>query len=206
MTTAGNLVFQGQMDGKFKAYAADSGKPLWSFYAANGVLAPPITYSVGGRQYVSVLTGVNGQPSIFGSPVAQFGWQARVHAKRLLTFSIDGKAKLPASAPPTTAVPLDDPQFKIDAALAEKGKNLFIGKLCSMCHGFAAIAGGGAPDLRASPITLSPMAFAQVVQGGILQIRGMPRYAELSDADLNSLIHYLRARARESLAAANKPH
>ena len=77
--------------------------------------------------------------------------------------------------------------------------------LCSMCHGFAAIAGGGAPDLRTSPITLSPMAFAQVVQGGILQIRGMPRYAELSDADLNSLIHYLRARARESLAAANKP-
>jgi quinohemoprotein ethanol dehydrogenase len=206
MTTAGKLVFQGQMDGKFNAYAAESGKPLWSFYAANGVLAPPITYSVGGRQYVSVLTGVNGQPSIFGSPVAQFGWQARVHAKRLLTFSIDGKAKLPASAPPTTAVPLDDPQFKIDAALAEKGKNLFIGKLCSMCHGFAAIAGGGAPDLRASPITLSPMAFAQVVQVGILQTRGMPRYAELSDADLNSLIHYLRARARESLAAANKPH
>jgi len=32
-----------QMDGKFKAYAADSGKPLWSFYAANGVIAPPIT-------------------------------------------------------------------------------------------------------------------------------------------------------------------
>jgi quinohemoprotein ethanol dehydrogenase len=205
MTTAGKVVFQGQMDGKFNAYAADSGKPLWSFYAANGVLAPPITYSVGGRQYVSVLTGVNGQPSIFGSPVAQFGWQARVHAKRLLTFVIDGKAKLPASAPPTPAVPLDDPQFKIDTALAEKGKNLFIGKLCSMCHGFAAIAGGGAPDLRASPLTLSPMAFAQVVQVGILQTRGMPRYAELSDADLNSLIHYLRARARESLASANKP-
>jgi quinohemoprotein ethanol dehydrogenase len=194
MTTAGNLVFQGQMDGKFIAYAADSGKPLWSYYAANGVLA-----------YVSVLTGVNGQPSIFGSPVAQFGWQARVHAKRLLTFVIDGKSKLPASAPPAPAVPLDDPQFKIDTALAEKGKHLFIGKLCSMCHGFAAIAGGGAPDLRASPITLSPMAFAQVVQAGILQVRGMPRYAELSDADLNSLIHYLRARARESLPSASKP-
>jgi quinohemoprotein ethanol dehydrogenase len=206
MTTAGNLVFQGQMDGKFIAYAADSGKPLWSFYAANGVLAPPITYSVGGRQYVSVLTGVNGQPSIFGSPVAQFGWQARVHAKRLLTFVIDGKAKLPASSPPAPAVPLDDPLFKIDAALAEKGKSLFVEKLCSMCHGFAAIAGGGAPDLRASPLTLSPMAFAQVVRVGILQVRGMPRYAELSDGDLNSLTHYLRARARESLAVANKPH
>ena len=26
MATAGNLVFQGQIDGKFNAYAADSGK------------------------------------------------------------------------------------------------------------------------------------------------------------------------------------
>jgi len=205
MTTAGNLVFQGQMDGKFQAYAADSGKLLWSFYAANGVLAPPITYSVGGRQYVSVLTGVNGQPAIFGSPVAQFGWQARVHAKRLLTFVIDGRGELPASAAPALAVPLDDPKFNIDATLAQKGKKLFSEKFCSMCHGFAAIAGGGAPDLRASPLVLSPEAFAQVVRGGILQARGMPGYSELSDVDLQGLMHYVRARARESLAAARKP-
>jgi quinohemoprotein ethanol dehydrogenase len=78
-------------------------------------------------------------------------------------------------------------------------------KLCSMCHGFAAIAGGGAPDLRASPLALSQEAFAQVVQGRILQARGMPGYSELSDTDLQSLTHYLRARARESLTAASKP-
>jgi len=204
-TTAGNLVFQGQMDGKFRAYAADSGKLLWSFYAANGVIAPPITYSVGGKQYVSVLTGVNGSPSAFGSPHAQFGWQARVHAKRLLTFALDGKAELPASAPPALAVPLDDPQFKVDAALAERGQHLFGQKLCLTCHGSGAVASGGAPDLRASPLALSAPTFAQVVKGGILEARGMPRYAELSDADLESLIHYLRARARESLAAASKP-
>ncbi len=47
-------------------------------------------------------------------------------------------------------------------------------------------------------------AFAQVMQGGILQARGMPRYAELGDSDLESLIHYLRARARESLATTGK--
>jgi quinohemoprotein ethanol dehydrogenase len=129
----------------------------------------------------------------------------RVHAKRLLTFVIDGNARLPVGASPVLALPLDDPQFKIDTALAEKGKNLFLEKLCSMCHGFGAIAGGGAPDLRASPLVLSPAAFAQVAQGGILQANGMPRYAELSDADLLSLINYLRARARESLTAGSKP-
>jgi len=203
-TTAGNLVFQGQMDGKFNVYAADSGTLLWSFYAANGVLAPPISYSVGGKQYISVLTGVNGSPSAFGSPSAQFGWQARVHPKRLLTFALDGKAELPASPPPALAVPLNDPQFKVDAALAERGKALFGQKTCLVCHGAGAVASGGAPDLRASPLVLSAPAFAQVVRDGILEAKGMPRFAELSDAELTSLRHYLRARARESLAAAGR--
>jgi len=36
LATAGNLVFQGQIDGKFSAYAADSGKELWRFDAAGG--------------------------------------------------------------------------------------------------------------------------------------------------------------------------
>jgi hypothetical protein len=39
-----------------------------------------------------------------------------------------------------------------------------------------------------------------VLQVGILQARGMPRCAELSDADLNSLFHYLPARARLTAA------
>jgi outer membrane protein assembly factor BamB len=30
MATAGNLVFQGDAQGQFSAYAADSGEPLWS--------------------------------------------------------------------------------------------------------------------------------------------------------------------------------
>ena len=204
MTSAGNLVFQGQLDGQFVAYAADSGKRLWSFAAGNGVLAPPITYRAGGRQYVSVLTGVNGGPSIFGTPMAQFGWQARLHPNRLLTFVLDGKAALPSSAPPTMAVPLDDPAFKIDATQAERGKALFFRKTCINCHGVAAIASGGAPDLRASPLALDPAAFASVVQGGALESKGMPRFSEINDGDLNALSHYLRARARESLPAAEK--
>ena len=56
MTSAGNLVFQGQIDSKFNAYAADTGRLAWSFDAGAAVIAPPITYSVGGRQYVTVLS------------------------------------------------------------------------------------------------------------------------------------------------------
>jgi quinohemoprotein ethanol dehydrogenase len=51
IATAGNLVFQGQADGQFVAYAADSGKKLWSFKTDNAVIAPPISFSAGGKQY-----------------------------------------------------------------------------------------------------------------------------------------------------------
>lgn len=43
MTSAGNLVFQGQIDGTFRAFSASTGKALWQFKADAPILAPPIT-------------------------------------------------------------------------------------------------------------------------------------------------------------------
>ena len=57
------------------------------------------------------------------------------------------------------------------------------------------MAGGTAPDLRASQIVLSPVQFATVVQGG-LETRGMPKFAELTDHELDALRAYIRYRAR----------
>ena len=76
-----------------------------------------------------------------------------------------------------------------------------------MCHGFGAVAGGFAPDLRASVIPLSAPAFNAVVRGGSLQRRGMPRFADLIEDDLENLRHDLRSRARESLSegSADEP-
>ena len=59
LTTAGGLVFTGEGDGWFRAYDAESGKILWSFFAGAGVNAPPASYSVEGRQYVVVAVGGN---------------------------------------------------------------------------------------------------------------------------------------------------
>jgi quinohemoprotein ethanol dehydrogenase len=174
IATAGNLVFQGQADGQFVAYAADSGKVLWSFKTDNAVIAPPISFSAGGKQYVSVLSGMSGSASAGGSPQAQFGFQAREHTKRLLTFVLDGKAETSAIAPAARAIPVDDPEFKVDAEMAAKGSVVYATKTCTWCHGLGAVASGGAPDLRASQIVLSPPTFEQVVRGGILQANGMP--------------------------------
>ena len=60
LATAGNLIFQGRADGIFAAYRATDGEPLWRFDAATGIMAPPVTYTVDGTQYVTVLAGWGG--------------------------------------------------------------------------------------------------------------------------------------------------
>jgi quinohemoprotein ethanol dehydrogenase len=195
--TAGNLVFQGQIDGKLNAYAADSGKLLWSRFVGNGILTAPITYRVGNKQYLSVIIGVGGAAGLYGSLTAQHGWHANVHPRRVLTFVLDGNAVLPSSPPPIQSLPMDDPSFVVDPVKANAGMASF-GSRCLICHGLGAVSGGTAPDLRASPIPLSAQAFEQVVRQGSLQARGMPGMGEIGDEELDALRHYLRQRARET--------
>jgi alcohol dehydrogenase (cytochrome c) len=57
LATAGNLVFNGTIDGTFYAFDAKTLQELWSFNAGTGITAPPITYSVNGKQYIAVLVG-----------------------------------------------------------------------------------------------------------------------------------------------------
>ena len=63
LATAGGLVFSGAGQGRFAAFAAATGRELWSWQAEAGVNAPPVTYRVGGRQYVAVAAGGN---ALFG--------------------------------------------------------------------------------------------------------------------------------------------
>lgn len=61
LATAGNLVFTGEGNGWFNAYDAKNGKKLWSFNAGAGVNSPPVSYEVGGKQYIAVAAGGNTQ-------------------------------------------------------------------------------------------------------------------------------------------------
>jgi PQQ-dependent dehydrogenase (methanol/ethanol family) len=61
LTTAGDLVFYGTMDGWFKAVDARSGKLLWQFKTGSGIIGQPIAYRApDGHEYVAVLSGVGG--------------------------------------------------------------------------------------------------------------------------------------------------
>jgi PQQ-dependent dehydrogenase (methanol/ethanol family) len=67
MSTAGGLVFYGNQKGEVKAVDAKNGNILWQFKVGTGILQSPITYSVGGKQYLAVVAGRSkGPPSFLG--------------------------------------------------------------------------------------------------------------------------------------------
>jgi quinohemoprotein ethanol dehydrogenase len=200
LATAGNLVFEGLADGYLHAYSASEGKDLWSFFAGVAATGVPITYSVDGKQYVTITAGpLGGSTAGFGAISARWGWDPRIHPRRLLTFALDAKATLPPTPPRKMAVPLDAPEFKVDASRVKPGEHLYA--QCVLCHGMGVVAGGIAPDLRASPVPLSTEAFAHIVRDGALVARGMPKFAEFNDEQLDSMRHFLRQKARDSLAS-----
>ena len=61
LATAGNLVFNGEGNGYFRAFDAHTGKKLWQYQAGAGVNAPAVSYMVDGKQYVAVAAGGNTQ-------------------------------------------------------------------------------------------------------------------------------------------------
>ena len=57
ITTAGSIVFAGDLDRTFRALDADNGKVLWEIPLNGPVEGYPISYAVDGRQYVAVSAG-----------------------------------------------------------------------------------------------------------------------------------------------------
>ena len=175
LSTAGNLVFQGNADGELVAYNATSGDRLWSAPTQTGVLAPPVTYSIDGEQYIAVVAGWGAVYANFLGAVLNPTGDKR-NVSRILAFKLGGDAELPPlPAQPLTGPPPD--AFGSPEQIAA-GAGLYT-KHCSVCHGVGAISGGVLPDLRHSAIAGSADAFSGVVLGGNLLDRGMASFAEV---------------------------
>ena len=63
LSTGGGLVFAGDLDRYFHAYDVRTGKMLWQTRLGTSVQGFPVSFSIGGKQYVAVTTGLGG-----GSP------------------------------------------------------------------------------------------------------------------------------------------
>jgi alcohol dehydrogenase (cytochrome c) len=61
LATAGDIVFNGEANGWYKAYDARTGKELWKYNCGAGVNSPGVAYMVNGKQYVAVAAGGNNQ-------------------------------------------------------------------------------------------------------------------------------------------------
>ena len=196
MATGGGLVFEGQADGTFRALDAATGKILWHFDAQDAVLAAPITYEAAGRQYVTVLSGFGTSFALLDVGPNRLPWTFANQARRVLTFALGGTVSLPTvqkSVPSTVA---RRPELAPDPAAVSAGLVLYHQE-CVACHGIGAVGIGTAPDLRTSAMPGSAASFKEVVHGGALITNGMPRFDQLTPAQVEDLRSYLVSRARD---------
>ena len=64
LATAGGVVFYGTLEGYLKAVDAKTGKELYKFKTASGIIGNVTTYENNGRQYIAILSGVGGWAGI----------------------------------------------------------------------------------------------------------------------------------------------
>jgi quinohemoprotein ethanol dehydrogenase len=187
LATAGNLVFKGTGDGALAAYRATDGAPLWRAEVGIAVMAPPITYRVGGEQYVAVSVGMGGSA---GLNMTTFDY---VNAGYVIAWKLGGKAALPRVVPRPPAVvhvaPTDASPERVT-----RGQTLY-GEHCFRCHGIGTKSGGLLPDLRFSSRE-THAGWNDVVLGGVRAGAGMASFADvLTPDDAAAIQAYVIARA-----------
>ena len=190
------------MDSKFNAYDARNGPLLWTFDTKAPVIAPPISYNVNGRQYVTVITGNGTSGGFLGAALARYGIYYRTQARRVLTFAIGGRLTLSAKTP-YVAKAVDDPTFAPATAAEERGSTVYNTR-CVVCHGGGVAAAGTAPDLRTSGAIVSQQSLDAILHDGALVSQGMPRFEKLTDQERSDVRQFLRA-AASSLRKAPSP-
>jgi len=195
LATAGNLVFQGLANGQFSAYAADSGKQLWTFDAGTTLMAGPVSYAVAGEQYVAVLAGRGGGAGLVGGPTGK-RWQKVINENRVLVFKLTGSAELPAQRirPQTVSIPSDLLAETEDVAAVSRGQKAYE-QYCYMCHGVGGMSGGVIPDLRFAD-EQSYREWPAIVIGGSRKDRGMRSFAgALTTAEAMAIRAYILKQA-----------
>ena len=162
----------------------------------SSIMAAPMTYRIGGVQYVAVMAGWGGGGWSIAHPESaayRYGNEGRI-----LAFRLDGAAPTQLEPRPAPG-PLPQPPGQIGSpAEIARGAGMFR-QDCSACH--TNMDGSLAPDLRRmSPGTHA--AFNRIVLDGALKSAGMPGWGDLlKPADADAIHAWLISIARLSYAA-----
>ena len=159
LSTAGNLVFQGQGTGEFAAYSADSGEKLWSVKTLSAIESIPVTYTVKGEQYVLSPVGWGSGSRLFAPGRTMATPESKRGPVRLYAFKLGGKVPFPYPNIVVPPVP-KPPEQKASKDVIEKGAKLYVSFYCEGCHSnrWQRCLGG---RRRYSRLALRPIAGAQ---------------------------------------------
>lgn len=199
LSTAGNLVFQGTGDGRFAAYSADKGEKRWEVKTNVGIVAAPVSYSIGDDQYIAVLTGWGGVPSIIGNDFATSAAVEYANMGAMLVFKLGGAEPIPeALARRTNLIPAP-PASNASAETIAKGQELYHA-YCFQCHGILAQSAGVISDLRYTS-SAAHENFEKIVLEGVLGGIGMARFDDLlTKEDVKAIHAYIIQRTNEDRA------
>jgi quinohemoprotein ethanol dehydrogenase len=191
LATGGGLVAQGTQDGHLRFYSAGDGRLLHQVFTGTGIVAPPVTYAVGGVQYVAFQTGWNGFNT---NPVATDAPERYVNDARLIVLKLDGTAvPVAARAAQSPFLSVDSP---MDPKLVLKGAGLYL-TYCAICHGHFGEQ-VLVPDLRRMSQG-SYDNFDRIVLGGLLKDAGMAAFGDvLHGADTAAIRAFIADWAQRS--------
>ncbi len=195
LSTAGGLVFYGTGAGELLVLDDRTGQTLKTLTLGTGIIAPPITYSVDGEQFVAVAAGWGGPAfnTMQGSEAAM----TYENDGRLLVFKLNGgPVAMPPKRPPPA--PFYQPELApVSAEILALGQGLY-GLHCGSCHGFYGST-PLLPDLR----RLTPekhQLFSQIVLEGLLEAGGMPNFSDsLTQSDVLAIQAYVGSLAAQAL-------
>jgi quinohemoprotein ethanol dehydrogenase len=191
LSTAGNLLFQGRGNGQIWVYAADTGKPLKVIETGSHIMAAPMTYEIGGVQYVALQCGYGGSGVGYPIPPSSAAF-THENENRILVLKLDG-GQVPAP-PLRAAEPYPAPPAS-HASQAEinHGEDKFV-EQCSRCHVFGPNI---TPDLSKLPPEVHAM-FKDIVLHGALAPMGMANFSDvLTEADADAIHAYLIDQERQ---------
>jgi quinohemoprotein ethanol dehydrogenase len=181
LSTAGNLVFQGQGNGEFDAYAADSGAKLWSLQTGSAINGVPVTYRINGEQYVIVPVGWGSTFRLFATASMTATPESKYGPTRLLAFKLGATQAFPLPHTSIPEVPRPPEQTYSKAAVA-RGELLAGSHGCVECHSPRLdgsgrwVLNGGIPDLRYMPPDAHRDWYG-IVLGGSHRLQGMLPFA-----------------------------
>lgn len=188
LTTAGGLVFQGTAEGQFVAYMAGTGEKIWETSVGSGVIAPPVTYLVDGKQYLSLAVGWGGAGGLDSKNTEH------VYPGIIYTFAIGGTMSAP-QLPEMPVKVLIEGEVTANSDELEKGKTLFE-LYCTLCHGSLGSGGGALPDLAFSSDRIHEN-FKYIVQGSFVAL-GMPNFNEkLTEEEIDLIQQHIFSTAEK---------